>query len=141
MPSEPAPSPREASVAVKGATKRQTHKRPSQDPAPTRQKKRASGAGPGHDAGQNQDVQQSVVRDSFTMPANDYARIASLKKRCLDLGIAVKKSELLRAGLHALEQISDANLTRVVSAVERIKTGRPLGHKLDKSGRSKESKA
>jgi hypothetical protein len=139
MPGEPAPSPREASVAAKGATKRQTRKSASQGTAPTRRKKRASGAGPGH-AGQNQDVQQSVVRDSFTMPANDYARIASLKKRCLDLGIAVKKSELLRAGLHALEQISDANLTRVVSAVERIKTGRPLGHKLDKSGRSKESR-
>jgi len=70
-----------------------------------------------------------VIRDSFTMPANDYARIGTLKKRCLTLGLAVKKSEMLRAGLHALERISDENLIVIVGAVEQIKTGRPSGKK------------
>jgi hypothetical protein len=66
------------------------------------------------------------------MPADDYVRISALKKRCLALGVAVKKSEMLRAGLHALDRISDENLLIVVGAVERIKTGRPRGEKIQK---------
>jgi len=80
---------------------------------------------------------QRVVRDSFTMPLADYALIGSLKVKCLGMGIAVKKSELLRAGLHALTRISDQNFAEVVSAVESVKTGRPPGKKRRKSKRAK----
>jgi hypothetical protein len=80
---------------------------------------------------------QRVVRDSFTMPLADYALIGSLKVKCLGMGIAVKKSELLRAGLHALTRISDQNFAEVVSAVESVKTGRPPGKKRKKSKRAK----
>lgn len=66
-----------------------------------------------------------VIRDSFTMPRNDYAKIGELKKRLQHLGLAAKKSELLRAGLHALEQLSDAQLKQRIEGVEKIKTGRP----------------
>jgi len=79
---------------------------------------------------------QRVVRDSFTMPLADYALIGSLKVKCLGMGIAVKKSELLRAGLHALMRISDQNFAEVVSAVESVKTGRPPGKKRKKSKRA-----
>ena len=48
-----------------------------------------------------------LVRDSFTMPESDYLKIKSLKNRCLKLGIEMKKSELLRAGLLALEALED----------------------------------
>jgi hypothetical protein len=83
-----------------------------------------------------------VVRDSFTMPVADYELIGALKSKCIALGLAVKKSELLRAGLHALTQISDENLARVVSAVERVKTGRPKGKKKrKKTNRAKGQKA
>ena len=68
-----------------------------------------------------------VIRDSFTMPISDYARIGDLKTRCIGVGIAIKKSELLRAGLVALEGLSDKKLSEVVGSVERIKTGRPPG--------------
>jgi hypothetical protein len=70
-----------------------------------------------------------VVRDSFTMPVVDYILIGALKKRCIGLGFAIKKSELLRAGLHVLGRISDENLAQVVAAVESVKTGRPPGKK------------
>jgi hypothetical protein len=70
-----------------------------------------------------------VIRDSFTMPAADYALIALLKKRCIGLGVAIKKSELLRAGLAALERLPDESLAQVVAAVESVKTGRPPGKK------------
>ena len=66
-----------------------------------------------------------LIRDSFTMPEFDYGRIKSLKLRLLNSGVEIKKSELLRAGLLALENMSDTQLQKTVSQVERIKTGRP----------------
>jgi len=66
-----------------------------------------------------------MVRDSFTMPENDYAQFAELKKRCLQAGLHVKKSELLRAGLTSLSGLTDAALTKAMKQVEIIKTGRP----------------
>lgn len=66
-----------------------------------------------------------VVRDSFTMPESDYAKIAELKKKSLEAGISIKKSELLRAGLHALEALPIAKLKALLGSVENVKTGRP----------------
>jgi hypothetical protein len=70
-----------------------------------------------------------VVRDSFTMPIEDYERIGALKERCIGLGVAMKKSELLRAGLAALDRLPDESLTQLIAKVERVKTGRPPGKK------------
>ena len=68
---------------------------------------------------------KKMVRDSFTMPAPDYALIGVLKSRTLASGTAVKKSELLRAGLVALAAMSPAQLIDLVSAMPEVKTGRP----------------
>jgi hypothetical protein len=70
-----------------------------------------------------------VIRDSFTMSLADYELIGVLKKRCISLGIAIKKSELLRAGIAALDQLPDAGLREAALRIERIKTGRPPGKK------------
>lgn len=64
-----------------------------------------------------------VVRDSFTMPQNDYALIAALKEKAN--GVHVKKSELLRAGLRLLSKLTAAQLNKAVADLEKIKTGRP----------------
>lgn len=66
-----------------------------------------------------------LIRDSFTMPEFDYARIKALKTRLLSAGVEIKKSEVLRAGLLALEGMSDTQLQKISGQVERIKTGRP----------------
>ncbi len=66
-----------------------------------------------------------VVRDSFTMPQADYALISALKQKALKAGVHVKKSELLRAGLQALDRLSVGQLRRHVADLEKIKTGRP----------------
>ena len=66
-----------------------------------------------------------LIRDSFTFPETDYAVIASLKLRAIAGGCEIKKGEILRAGLVALQAMSDADLLKALSAVERIKTGRP----------------
>lgn len=69
-----------------------------------------------------------MVRDSYTMPENDYARLADLKKKCLKAGVHVKKSELLRAGLIVLAKLPIATLQKTVEQLEKIKTGRPGRH-------------
>lgn len=66
-----------------------------------------------------------LVRDSYAMPEPEYAAIAALKKRLLELGSEFKKSEVLRAGVAALVALNDAELMVVMGRVERIKTGRP----------------
>ena len=71
------------------------------------------------------DKRPKLIRDSFTMPETDYSRIKTLKLRLLNGGVELKKSEVLRAGLLALEGMSDTQLQKIVGQVERIKTGRP----------------
>ncbi|HHV49830.1 MAG: hypothetical protein RBT53_03535 [Azonexus sp.] len=66
-----------------------------------------------------------LIRDSYAMPEAEYAQIAQLKQRLLELGESVKKSELLRAGLAQLTTLDDAALQAAMAGVERIKTGRP----------------
>ncbi|MBB2926981.1 hypothetical protein [Paraburkholderia silvatlantica] len=65
------------------------------------------------------------MRDTFTMPREDYQQLAVLKQRCLDAGLAVKKSELVRAGLLLLASEPTKRLLAAVKAVEPVKTGRP----------------
>ena len=66
-----------------------------------------------------------LVRDSFTIPKDEYAVIETLKQRAATLAQPVKKSELLRAGLKVLAGLSDAALRSALQAVPSIKTGRP----------------
>jgi hypothetical protein len=71
-----------------------------------------------------------LVRDSFTMPKAEYAAIDELKARALKLGVSVKKSELLRAGLMVLKQLSDTRLSSALRSVPTLKTGRPTSLKI-----------
>ncbi len=94
------------------------------------------GAGGGNQGIEKRE-QGLVIRDSFTMPLADYELIGALKQRCLGLGIAIKKSELLRAGLATLQRQSDESLAQVVAAVENVKTGRPPSGKKKAKKRTK----
>ena len=66
-----------------------------------------------------------MVRDSFTMPKDEYAVIDRLKLRAGKPGHSIKKSELLRAGIKALAAMSDIQFKAALSNVPAIKTGRP----------------
>jgi hypothetical protein len=66
-----------------------------------------------------------VVRDSFTIPKAEYAQLAAMKKRAMGMGLEIKKSELLRAGLAMLSATSDAAFRKAVGNVPTLKTGRP----------------
>jgi response regulator RpfG family c-di-GMP phosphodiesterase len=65
------------------------------------------------------------MRDSFTIPKTEYVVLNELKERSASLTHAVKKSELLRAGIKALAAMTDANFLSALKAVPAIKTGRP----------------
>ncbi|MCX7252140.1 MAG: hypothetical protein NTX37_11725 [Burkholderiales bacterium] len=73
----------------------------------------------------DKDKKPKLVRDSFTIPKEEYAAIEALKIRAMTMGLAIKKSELLRAGLMALTGLSDAKLKVALVAVPTLKTGRP----------------
>ncbi len=105
-----------------------TSKPAAAEPAPTRRSTAAKAtAKPAkkHKKEKEADGKMKVVRDSFTMPQDDYALIAELKVKALTGGLHVKKSELLRAGLRLLAKSSTAQLKRAVGGLEKIKTGRP----------------
>lgn len=72
---------------------------------------------------------KKVIRDSFTMPEDDYQLIAEIKQQCLQMGIEAKKGEIVRAGLKVLAEMDAAKLRKALEAVERVKTGRPKEEK------------
>ena len=71
---------------------------------------------------------ERVKRDSFTMPLPDYERIARLQKRCMKAEIGASKSAILRAGLAALDALTDEQLAAVVASLDKVKTGRRPQH-------------
>ncbi len=73
-------------------------------------------------------LKTKVIRDSFSFPEDDYLKISELKKTCLDAGVHVKKSEVLRAGLHLLSAMSLEELKAAIEVVEKVPTGRPSSH-------------
>ncbi len=66
-----------------------------------------------------------LIRDSFTMPSFDYDLIEVLKVKGLGSKTVIKKSELLRAGLHALSRLDSSQLIALVATLAAVKTGRP----------------
>ena len=105
MPTRQQPTPKTAKAATpNGAARRKAQ------PVPT----------PVADA-----PKSKMVRDSFTIPKAEYAVLDALKARAARLGRPTKKSEVLRAGVKALEAMSDAAFLASVGAVPAVKTGRP----------------
>ena len=72
-------------------------------------------------------VKAKLIRDSFTMPREDWDLIQYLTERTLAFKRPTKKSELLRAGLQALVGLSDAKLQAALEKLTPLKAGRPKG--------------
>jgi len=65
------------------------------------------------------------VRDSFTMPENEYAVLAQVKKSCLKAGVEIKKSDLLRIGVSLIKNLKIAELKDILGGLTPLKVGRP----------------
>jgi hypothetical protein len=112
--SEPTPEP-----AAKSASK------PTSKPA-SKEASKATSKNPGKLATKKPPkIRPRLVRDGFTMPEADFALIATLKARALAGKRAAKKSELLRAGLHALAALDSKTLLAALDQLEPVKIGRP----------------
>lgn len=66
-----------------------------------------------------------LVRDSFTMPREDFDLIDRIKARAIEFKRPAKKSELLRAGLQVLAALQDTQLRAALDALRPLKAGRP----------------
>jgi hypothetical protein len=65
------------------------------------------------------------IREIFSYSAEDAALLQRLMKRAARTGTLSNKSEVIRAGLFALEKLSDDNFTKTLTAVPRLKPGPP----------------
>src|SRR5690606_38585553 len=66
-----------------------------------------------------------LVRDSFTMPEDEYSVLGEVKRKCLKAGIEVKKSELLRIGVSLIRDLEPAQLKKILAGLPSLKAGRP----------------
>lgn len=66
-----------------------------------------------------------VIRDTFSMPADDYARIEKLRIAANREGrSSTSKSEVVRAGLLALSSLNGQQLVEVLARLEKLSPGR-----------------
>ena len=112
-------------TAKKAARKRATVKR-SPAPAQTHAQPVAAPAKEAVPADKASKRKPKRVRGEFSMPENDYARIGKLKATAKRAGIKVKKNELLRLGLQALQGLPAQELHDAIVAlrVPRLGAGR-----------------
>lgn len=125
-------APRKATT--KAASSKPARKAPQKVASPAKAKPKTPAAAPAPMETQTaaaspakplKDKKVKVVRDSFTIPKSELLQIGESKKRALELGVEIKKSELIRAGLQALTNMSDAAFKKALASVPTIKTGRP----------------
>ena len=121
----PTPEVKTADIAVKTPTKPRATRTAKQVTEPAAAPEQVKAAEPEKPSKPAKIRRAKLVRDSFTMPEAEHAVIAGLKKRCLNLGVAAKKSEVLRAALAVLARLSDAEVAAAIQALAVIKTGRP----------------
>ena len=70
-----------------------------------------------------------LIRDSFTIPEDEYALLAETKKICLEAGFEIKKSELIRIGIALAYELTTSELKEAQQTLQPVKTGRPKKHK------------
>lgn len=66
-----------------------------------------------------------VVRDTFSMPINDHKLIQDLRQLLIEEhALVLNKSEILRAGLHALRDMPSGERLTAAQSIENLKPGR-----------------
>lgn len=63
---------------------------------------------------------EQVVRDRISFPEVEYDQLVELKKNLTDQGLVVKKSQLVRAGLLLVAELSDAELKALLEKVPAV---------------------
>ena len=66
---------------------------------------------------------ERAVRATFTLAEADSALLPALQQRCLEGRHSAARSEIVRAGLHALAQMQTKEFLALVKGVEKLKRG------------------
>lgn len=111
-----------APVGKKAAAKRPAAKQPAAKSPVAKQPKAAP-------AKVEKPKKPKLVRDSFTMPEDEYALLAKIKKNCVAAGFEIKKSELLRIGVSLLAGMDPKKLQAAQKSLPQLKAGRPKKQK------------
>ncbi len=67
----------------------------------------------------------NVQRIGFSMPTKDIELLEQVKMRCLKMGIDISKSELIRAGIHALNKMKNSDVEKIMTSLSETKIGKP----------------
>ena len=62
----------------------------------------------------------ALVREKFSLPELEYEQLLALKQQLSDLGLPVKKSELVRAGLLLLAELDELERKEAVLKVQAL---------------------
>lgn len=76
--------------------------------------------------GRVQPTREKVIRDSFSFPPQEHQQIDALLSDVLRQGIRSNKSEIVRAGLVALQNLSSEERHQIIQSLEKPKPGRPV---------------
>ncbi|MBI1892019.1 MAG: hypothetical protein HYS18_15340 [Burkholderiales bacterium] len=116
----PAKTPVKKAVPAKAAVKPKAAKPKAapKKPAPAAKKKVEA-------APKEKLKKPKLVRDSFTMPEDEYQALVDIKKACIKAGFEIKKSELLRIGVALIRKTDPAQLKGLQAALPPLKAGRP----------------
>lgn len=66
-----------------------------------------------------------VVRDSFSMPEDEYRTVATVQKRMIKKEKVVSKSEVVRAAFAVLNRLNDKELVELFDSLPKVRPGRP----------------
>lgn len=133
---KPAPAKKSAATKKAAATKAPAAKKSTAKPAaPNKPADKPAAKAPvggkpkAAPARADKPKKPKLVRDSFTMPEDEYALLAKIKKNCVAAGFEVKKSELLRIGVSLLAGMDPKKLQSAQQALPQLKAGRPKKQK------------
>jgi len=71
------------------------------------------------------DKKPKLIRDSFTIPEDEYQVLVAAKKRIVKSGLEVRKTEIVRIGLALVGKASLAELKKHLGALKKLQSGRP----------------
>lgn len=64
---------------------------------------------------------EKLIREKFTLPEGEHRIIALLKERAARISHPARKGEIVRAGLKALQSMSDRSLARLLGTIPKLK--------------------
>jgi len=67
---------------------------------------------------------RDIVKTSFCATRTEFDMLAMLNKRAMRCELVARQSTLLRAGLHALERMSDGEFKKLLQSVEDLEATR-----------------